>query len=327
MSRFLDALAGRNKGRPPVWLMRQAGRYLPEYRALRARHSFLEMVHNPELIAEVTLLPFQRFAYDAAILFSDILVIPEAMDLGLRFEEGEGPIFARPVTPETPLTRSEGKLDYVSQGIRLLKPQLKVPLIGFAGAPFTVASYMIEGKSSRDFKKTKTWMVRDPASFHRLLDHLAEETIAYLNLQIDAGVDALQLFDSWAQHLDAYHMRHFAMPPIQKIIKGLKKPLPLILFSKNSSLFAEELAALQPAALGIDWNGDMAHIRKRVPHLALQGNLDPTLLYGNPRSHVERLLLSMQNDPAYIFNLGHGIHPDTPLENVQILMDTIMQSD
>ncbi|HEV8051259.1 MAG TPA: uroporphyrinogen decarboxylase family protein, partial [Parachlamydiaceae bacterium] len=200
---LIEALHCRNKERAPVWLMRQAGRYMPEYRSLRSKHSFLEMCHNPQLIAEITQQPLRAFGMDAGIIFSDILVIPEALGVGLRFEDGAGPIIERPISSATdvanlPRVDMREALDYVVQGIKLVRPSLNVPLIGFCGAPFTLASYMIEGKTSRDMRKTKQWMLRDPVSFHALLDRLADEAIAYLEMQVEAGVEAVQIFDSWA---------------------------------------------------------------------------------------------------------------------------------
>jgi uroporphyrinogen decarboxylase len=312
--------------------MRQAGRYMPQYRAIRAKHSFLEMCHDPELAAEITQLPLRVFGFDAAILFSDILVIPEALGVGLRFEEQKGPIIERPLQTlqdieQLPKPDMEQALGYVKKAIELLRPQLKVPLLGFCGAPFTVASYMIEGGASRDLKKTKQWMLREPASFHRLLDHIATCTIEYINLQADAGVHALQFFDSWAHVLSHGQFREFSLPYLAKLKAGLKKPLPVILFCRGSSVFAPDLAELTPAAISVDWNGDMARVRSVVPpSIALQGNLDPDFLYA-PRkllqTEIKRLLKQMKGDPGYIFNLGHGIHPDVSPEAVQTLVETV----
>ncbi len=339
-NKFLEALRGRNSGRPPIWIMRQAGRYMPEYRALRERYSFLEMCHNPELAAQVTMLPIKAFGMDAAILFSDILVIPEALGVGLHFDEGMGPVIDRKITCQAdivalPALQVEHSLGFVGQAIGLVKPQLKVPLIGFCGAPFTVASYMIEGKSSKDLKKTKQWMFSNPEGFHALLNVLADCTIAYLNMQVAAGVDALQIFDSWAHVLGHRQFREFSLPYLERIVQGIKDPsIPIILFCRGSSVFAPQLAELHPrvAHLGIslDWNSHMPEIRKRVPHpVALQGNLDPDVLYAPPahiRKEVHSLLDSMRGDPAFIFNLGHGIHPDISVEAVKTLVDCVKAS-
>lgn len=331
---LLDALKCENsRGRPPVWLMRQAGRYMPEYRKIREKHSFLEMCHSPELAAKVTLLPVDRFGMDAAILFSDILVIPEALDMGLYFDEGRGPIFDRPLEKASDIERLPNidvgdRLSFVKEAIALIKKECTVPLIGFAGAPFTVASYMIEGGSNKALKKTKKWMFDDPASFHCLLDRIAETTIDYLNMQIDAGVDALQLFESWASYLSFSHFKEFSLRYLEKISGSLKKrDLPLILFCRGSSAFAGLLASIRPCALSIDWNADLEELRKSFPPpLALQGNLDPDILcapHAVIRKEVLKLLGAMRGDPGYIFNLGHGITPDVPPDAVQLLVDTV----
>lgn len=331
---ILRALAGKNfDSPPPIWLMRQAGRYLPSYRALRARHSFLTMCHTPELIAEVTQLPLRCFPFDAAILFSDILVVAEALGVGLRMEEEIGPVIERPVRCQAdvdnlPNPHVYDSLGYVREGIALLRPQLNVPLLGFAGAPFTVASYMIEGRSSLHLQKTKRWMMAEPASFHQLLSKIAAITIDYLQMQIDSGVQAIQLFDSWAHQLAPNQFQEFSLAYMKKIMDGLKaRDFPVILFCRGSALFARELAALKPAAISIDWSGDLAAIRRNIAApLALQGNLDPFVLFA-PKEVIKRevsaLLQSMQGDPAYIFNLGHGIQPDTPMEAVELLVDLI----
>lgn len=332
-SPFLNALNCRNTGRPPVWLMRQAGRYMPEYREMRGKYAFLEMCHRPEIAAQVTLLPIKRFGFDAAILFSDILMVPEALGLGLQFHEGQGPVFERPLETEQdimalPRFDAKDSLGFVAQAIRLLQKELKVPLIGFCGAPFTVASYMIQGRSSHDLKKTKQWMLRNPASFHRLLDLLADLSADYLNLQIEAGADALQLFDSWANYLDAAHFRECSLQYLKKILSKLTDPsIPVILFCRGASVFLDDLLEAESQAISLDWNIDLSKARSRVPaHVALQGNLDPDILYAPSQVIVKetlKLLKAMHNDPGYIFNLGHGIKPDIPVESVQTLVETI----
>ncbi len=333
-SLFLDALKGINEQkRPPVWLMRQAGRYMPQYRDIREKHSFLEMVHQPELVAEVTQLPIRSFGMDAAILFSDILMVAEALGVGLRFEDKVGPIIERPVRTPADISRlphphAAECFNFVAQGIKLMLPTLEVPLIGFAGGPFTVASYMIEGGSSRDLRLTKQWLLKDPHSFHQLLDRIAALTIDYLNMQIAAGVHALQLFDSWANFLNAYQFREFSLAYLDRILKGLSNPhLPVIIFCRGSSVFAPQIAEIKPAAISLDWNADIAQMRKAIPKtIALQGNLDPDVLCA-PRHIVEnetrRLLNAMKGEPGYIFNLGHGIVPEVPYDNVRALVDTI----
>lgn len=326
---FLKALRKEPVKRPPVWFMRQAGRYMPEYRALRGKYSFLEMCHNPELIAKVTQLPIQRFGFDAAILFSDILVIPEALQVGLHFDEGKGPIIDRPLSNARDVDNLPAftSLNYVCEGIKLLKQELTVPLIGFCGAPFTVASYMIEGGSSREFKKTKQWLLNDPESFHRLLTKLADASVEYLNSQIDAGVDAVQIFDSWAWTLGHTQFKEFSLHYLKYILDRIKK-VPTILFCRGSSVFAEELASIQPTAVGLDWNADMLKLSAKLP-TAVQGNLDPALLYAPKetlKKEILRLVQGMQDRPGYIFNLGHGIYPDTPVENVEYCLDVITKS-
>lgn len=330
MSNFLQALQCKNTGRPPIWIMRQAGRYMPEYRALRARHSFLEMCHQPELVAEVTQLPLHVFGMDAAILFSDILVIAEALGVGLRFEEKIGPIIERPLisgqdVAHLPSPDMGESLSYVYKAIQLLKPQLKVPLIGFCGAPFTVASYMIEGGSVRDLKRTKQWMLRDTESFHRLLTKIADCTIDYLNRQIDAGVNALQIFDSWAYVLGHAQFREFSLSYLKRLKDGLKDPkIPVILFCRGSSVFAQQLAEITPAAISLDWQSDIIKMRTIIPKtIALQGNLDPDILYADAatiRREANAMLKGMRGEPGYIFNLGHGIHPDTPVDALKTLV-------
>jgi uroporphyrinogen decarboxylase len=333
--RFLDALACRNKGRPPVWLMRQAGRYMPEYRALRHKFSFLDMCHTPELAAEVTQLPINTFGFDAAILFSDILVTAEALNVGLRFEEKAGPVIEKPIrTPadvlDLPQVHAHEKLSYVSAAIQLLKKTLKVPLIGFCGAPFTVASYMIEGGSSRTLHRTKKWMLQDPVSFHLLLDKITHLTQDYLRLQIAAGVDAIQIFDSWTNYLAFPHFKEFSSAYLKKLQDVAKESqIPVIFFCKGSSAFVHELAQLNPSGISIDWNADLSALRHAIKHpIALQGNLDPDVLYASPtvvQKEVRKTVLSMQNDTGYIFNLGHGILPDIPVDSVKALVEAIQQ--
>lgn len=331
--RLLKALKHSNEGRPPVWLMRQAGRYLPEYRKIREKFSFMEMCRTPELVAEITQQPLRRFGFDAAILFSDILVVPDALELGLSFEEGKGPVFERPLHTAKdiyalPKIDIVDKLHYVFASIKLLKSELNVPLLGFAGAPFTVASYMIEGGASKDLRRTKKWMLEDPESFHYLLKLLTDYTIQYLRAQHQAGVAAVQVFESWAQMLAYPQFKEFSLPYLKLIVDALKaQEIPVILFARGSSLLAREFTSLQPACLSIDWNGDLSHIRKSIgSNIALQGNLDPEILLCSPKTvqrEVQRILSEMKGDPSYLFNLGHGILPETPLDSVQALVDTI----
>lgn len=329
--RFLKALQGKNEGRPPVWIMRQAGRYLPDFLALRQRFSFLEMCHSPELAAFTTQLPVAQLGFDAAILFSDILVVPEALGVGLQFEKDKGPIIERPLQKDSdvwqlPEVDVGESLGFVFETIRLLKKQLKVPLIGFCGAPFTLASYMIEGGSSADLKKTKRWLLKEPASFHALLQKITTVTKEYLKMQVQAGVDAIQIFDSWAQHLAHDQFRECSLAYLKELVECVKDT-PVILFCRGSSLFATQLAEARPAGISIDWNANMADVRKKIPStITLQGNLDPDILLASDQvvvQEVKRLLDRMRGDPRYIFNLGHGIKPDTPVDHVKLLVDTV----
>lgn len=332
---LIDALHCRNNaGRPPVWLMRQAGRYMPQYRALRAKHSFLDMCHQPELITEVTLQPIQAFGMDAAILFSDILLVTEALGLGLRFDEGLGPIIERPLSvgkdvDALPRVDMRQALGFVGDGIRMLKPELRIPLLGFCGAPFTVASYMIEGKSSKDLRKTKQWMLSDPQSFHRLLECITKHSLDYLDMQIAAGVDAVQLFDSWANVLGHAQFREFSLSYLDKMVRHIKGRVPVVVFCRGSSVFAPQLAEISPSAISLDWNCDLETVRKQTPaSIALQGNLDPDVLYAPLpviKKEVLSLLKSMQGEKGYVFNLGHGITPQVPVDAVRTLVDTIKE--
>lgn len=331
---LLKALSGNNQAsRPPVWLMRQAGRYMQSYQKLRSQYSFLDLCNHPERIAEVTELPIKEFGFDAAIVFSDILLITQVLGSDLRFDDGVGPQLSPVLTTPMDVKKLHGRSDlsslsHVLDGIRLLKTRLKVPLIGFAGAPFTIASYMIGGggKSSPALEKTKKWMMTEKESFHELLGIIADITADYLNLQIDAGCDAIQLFDSWAHVLGAAHFEEFSLSYMRRIFSKLKK-CPVILFCRGSSIFCEQLASLTPAAISLDWQSDLSLIRKKIPKITLQGNLDPDILLFGDTACVEReargLLDKMRGDPAFIFNLGHGILPMTPEENVRTLIRTI----
>lgn len=332
-SLLLQALQCKNTKRPPVWLMRQAGRYMPAYRALREKYSFLEMCHQPELIADVTMLPIDAFGMDAAILFSDILMIPEALQVGLTFEEKKGPVIARPLSTAEdvkalPAFDVAESLHFVAKGIACVKERLRVPLIGFCGAPFTVASYLIEGGSSRDLRKTKKWLLNDPQSFHELLSTLTRHSIAYLKMQIQAGVAAVQVFDSWTQMLAPTQLREFSFSYLKQIVDAIQ-PLgvPVIVFGKGFGPNIQELAAIRPTAISVDWGSDLKSLRRSLPAgIALQGNLDPDILHAPKerlRAEVNALLDAMQGDSGYIFNLGHGIHPETSMEHVRTLVETV----
>lgn len=304
---FLRALKCEEVERPPIWIMRQAGRYLPEYRALRAQHSFQTLVHTPKLAAQITHLPIDLLGFDAAILFSDILVVGEVFGYEIDFVEGQG-MKLRP--PSSPVTKNVAStLHYVPEAIRLLKKTLPVPLIGFCGGPYTVCRYM----------KTITpeW-----------LDKVTEASIAYLKLQVEAGVDALQIFDSWAGLLLPDEFRTLALPYLTRIVNALKPSgIPLILFCRGSSRFIPELTALNPAGIGFDWEMELSLIRSQVPaRIAVQGNLNPALLSGplpDLLTAAEHLLTSMQNTRGFIFNLGHGIEPSASVDNVRELIKFI----
>jgi len=330
MSSFLAALKNENQeATPPVWLMRQAGRYMASYRQLRKKYSFIELCKNPELIYQVTKLPIDTFDFDAAIIFSDILYITELFGQKVIFDEKLGPVITPAIsTPDDvsklfDLPLSEA-LDFVFSGIRLWKKEEKKPLIGFAGAPFTVACYMIEGKMGKNFLKTKQFYYTHQASFFTLLDRLTDRTIEYLNAQIDAGVDAIQLFDSWAQLLPWGHYTAYSDRWLRRLLHGLK-PCPRIYFCRGASSFYEQIATLPFQAISLDWQCDPKRVRQKVS-CALQGNLDPEALLGDPncvRQEVRRIVDSMKGDPGFIFNLGHGVLKETPEKNIHVLVDAV----
>ena len=320
--KLLAALKGENRGRPPLWLMRQAGRYLPEYRKLREKYDFLTLCRTPELIYEVTMQPIERFGFDASIVFSDILLIPDRFGLNLRFEEARGPLFEKTIQTPNDIEQlpSPEPLSFVAEGIRLLKKTLPCPLIGFAGAPFTTASYMIEGGSSPTLRLTKKWLFHHPTAFHTLLRKLTAATLSHLQLQIEAGVDAIQLFDSWAGCLAHAQFKEFCLDYLHEIQAALPPHIPLIYFCKGQFPFTH-----LSTPLSIGSSLPLSFVRKHVS-VPLQGNLDPEILLA-PREKVvqetKKLLNEFGHDPGWIFNLGHGILPETPLENVYGLVETI----
>jgi uroporphyrinogen decarboxylase len=337
--RLLRALLRQPVDRTPVWIMRQAGRYLPEYRATRARAgSFLTLAKTPELACEVTLQPLARFDLDAAILFSDILTVPDAMGLGLQFAEGEGPYFERPLTCAADIARlappdPEQSLRYVTDAVRLIRRELggRVPLIGFSGSPWTLACYMVEGRGSQNFAKVKALMLNDPASAHRLLDVLAHAVRDYLAAQIAAGAQAVMLFDTWGGVLTPAHYREFSLRYLADVVRALPREhggrrVPVIVFSKGVHQL-EAMADTGADALGIDWTQDLADARARVgARVALQGNLDPATLYANPecvRAGVAEVLAAYGKGPGHVFNLGHGITPDVNPEHLRVLVDAV----
>jgi uroporphyrinogen decarboxylase len=338
--RFLRALRRQPTDTTPVWVMRQAGRYLPEYRATRARAgSFMALAQNPELACEVTLQPLERFELDAAILFSDILTIPDAMGLGLNFATGEGPQFAHPVRSKSDIDKlgvpdMEGELGYVMDAVRLIRRELhgRVPLIGFSGSPWTLACYMVEGQGSRDFARLKAMCWSEPALAHQLLGTLAKAVAAYLIAQASAGAQALMVFDTWGGLLGPAAYREFSLRYMAQVVDALKadpasRDLPVILFSKGAGQHLGAMADTGCAALGVDWTLDLADARQAVGgRVALQGNLDPSVLLASPeviRREVRRVLDSYGNHPGHVFNLGHGITPEVNPEHVKVLVDEV----
>lgn len=338
--RFLRALRREPVDMTPVWIMRQAGRYLPEYRATRERAgSFLALAKTPELACEVTLQPLARFALDAAILFSDILTIPDAMGLGLHFVEGEGPKLAHPLRTTASIEAlavpdPERDLRYVMDAVRLIRRELddRVPLIGFSGSPWTLACYMIEGEGSASFARAKALAWDDPKLMHTLLDTLARSVAAYLAGQAAAGAQALMVFDTWGGLLAPAQFREFSLRWLGEIVARLKadpiaRDLPIILFSKGANAHLEALADTGCAALGVDWTISIGDARKRVgDRVALQGNLDPVALAASPEAikhEVQAVLDDFGPHPGHVFNLGHGITPDIKPEHVALLVDTV----
>ncbi|HVC01309.1 MAG TPA: uroporphyrinogen decarboxylase [Steroidobacteraceae bacterium] len=337
---LLRALLREPTPRRPVWLMRQAGRYLPEYRAARARAgSFLALCTNPQLACEITLQPVERYPLDGAILFSDILTIPHAMNLGLEFATGEGPHFEHPVRTAADIARLPvpdpgTDLKYVVDAVALIRRELRgrVPLIGFAGSPWTVATYMVEGGASKNFAAIKRMLYGAPRELHRLLELLARATILYLNAQIGAGAQAVMLFDTWGGTLTRGQFREFSLRYMEQIIDGLTRRadgriVPRIVFTKGGGAWLGEIAASGCDAAGVDWTTDLGEARALVgDRVALQGNLDPAALHAPPqvlRAEVRRVLESFGRGPGHVFNLGHGIAPDVDPERVALLIDTV----
>jgi uroporphyrinogen decarboxylase len=338
--RLLRALRREPVDRTPVWIMRQAGRYLPEYRATRERAGgFLEMMRNPELACEVTLQPLERFDLDAAILFSDILTIPDAMGLGLYFEAGEGPRFERPVRTlreieALALPDPERDLGYVMGAVRMIVRALdgRVPLIGFSGSPWTLATYMVEGGSSREFARVKTLAFAEPQAMHRLLGTLADAVTAYLAAQVRAGAAALQVFDTWGGALGHAAYREFSLQYMGRIVAGLRARgirAPVILFTKGGGQWIDAIAASGCDAIGLDWTADLGAARRLTGgHVALQGNMDPAILRAPPgriREEVAAVLDAYGPGSGHVFNLGHGITPDIDPAHVRVLVDAVRE--
>ncbi|MFO8156044.1 MAG: uroporphyrinogen decarboxylase [Thiohalospira sp.] len=338
--RFLRAMAREEVDVTPVWMMRQAGRYLPEYRATRAQAgSFMDLCRSPDLASEVTLQPLERFDLDAAILFSDILTIPDAMGLGLYFETGEGPKFERPVRDEKAIRAlgvvdPEAELSYVTDAVRTIRRDLngRVPLIGFTGSPWTLATYMVEGGSSRDYARLKTLIYDRPELAHHLLAVTADSVAAYLNAQIAAGAQAVMIFDTWGGVLTPRDYRTFSLAYMQRIVDGLTREadgrkVPVTLFTKGGGMWLESMAETGCDGIGLDWTVDIGDARRRVgDRVALQGNMDPNMLYARPeriREEVASILESYGSGPGHVFNLGHGIHPEVDPEHAGAFIEAV----
>ncbi len=337
---FLRALLRQPTPHTPVWIMRQAGRYLPEYNATRRRAgSFLGLAKNPHYATEVTLQPLARFPLDAAILFSDILTVPDAMGLGLYFADGEGPKFERPLRDEAAIRKLAvpdigATLRYVTDAVTQIRHALdgKVPLIGFSGSPYTLACYMVEGGGSSDFRTVKTMLYDRPDLLHHILDINARSVIAYLNAQIEAGAQAVMIFDTWGGSLSAEAYREFSLTYMQRIVAGLTRErdgvrVPSIVFTKGGGLWLEDIAAIGCDALGLDWTCDIGLARARVgAKVALQGNLDPLTLFAKPeqiRAQVAKVLASYGPGAGHVFNLGHGVSQFTNPEHVGALVEAV----
>jgi uroporphyrinogen decarboxylase len=340
--RFLRALMREPVDRTPIWIMRQAGRYLPEYRATRSQAGdFMSLCKNTELACEVTMQPLERFDLDAAILFSDILTIPDAMGLGLYFAEGEGPKFRKPVRTEKDIEQLEvintaSDLNYVTDAVSTIRRELngRVPLIGFSGSPWTLATYMIEGQSSRDFARAKTMLYTQPELLHQLLDKLALSVIDYLNAQIASGAQAVQIFDTWGGVLSHAAYQEFSLSYMQKIVAGLNtqsegRKVPVILFTKGGGQWLSAMADTGCDCLGLDWSTNIGVARQAVgDRVALQGNMDPSVLRGSDSSieaEVKTILASFGDNTGHVFNLGHGITPDINPDKVKVLVDAVQK--
>ncbi len=338
--RFLKALMREPVDVTPVWMMRQAGRYLPEYRATRKQAgNFMNLCQSPELACEVTLQPLRRYPFDAAILFSDILTIPDAMGQGLYFEEGEGPRFRKVIRSEAdveqlPEIKTENDLTYVTDAVALIRRELNgsVPLIGFSGSPWTLATYMIEGGGSKDFRVAKEFMYNNPEAMHLLLNKLADAVIDYLNSQITAGAQAVQIFDTWGGILTTTNYLDYSLAYMKKIVFNLineneGRSVPIILFTKNGGLWLESIADSGANAVGLDWTIEIGKARERIgERCALQGNMDPSILYASPQAiqaEVGNILASFGNGNGHVFNLGHGITPEVNPDNVSAFVDAV----
>lgn len=335
-SLFIRACKGEQTERTPIWIMRQAGRYLPEYRAIREKYDFLTSCKTPELASEITIQPIDIVGTDAAILFSDILVIPEAMGMHLELIESKGPVFSEPIRSAAQIENLEtgealARLNYVMQAVKMTKEKLngRVPLIGFSGSPWTLATYMVEGKGSKNFDVIKSFVYNEPEAAHKLLQILADSVVEYLEAKIDAGCDAVQIFDTWASILSPADFEEYSLKYISYICEKIEsKGVPVIVFAKGVGSY-QNLADLKCNVLGVDWTKELSKVRAEISSKkSLQGNLDPTVLFAPKekiRKETERVLQSYGEGGGHIFNLGHGILPKTPVENVQYLVECVRE--
>ena len=337
---YINALLKKEVSRTPIWVMRQAGRYLPEYRQTRKRAGdFLSLCKSSDLACEVTLQPLERFDLDAAILFSDILTIPDAMGLGLHFVENEGPKFSKPLTTLNDINRLSKpdvgiELAYVSEAVSVIKKNLegRVPLIGFSGSPWTLATYMVEGGSSKNFSKVKGLLFENPKHLHQLLNVLADTVIDYLNAQIEAGADSVMIFDTWGGLLNKESYENFSLRYMSKIVDGIhrkydERTIPVTLFTKGGSAWLEQIAATGCDCVGLDWTIEIGEAERRIgSKVALQGNLDPSVLYASPEiitAEAYKVLDQFKGQTGHVFNLGHGITPDVNPESMKVLVDAV----
>lgn len=332
--RFLKACRQEETDRPPVWFMRQAGRYQEKYRAIRKKHSLVEICKIPEVCAEVTLLPIQQFGFDAAIVFSDIMIPLEPMGIDFEYKPGVGPIIHNPITSKADVEKLKNldfgtDLLYTGESLGILKRELNVPCLGFVGAPFTLASYMLEGGPSKSYIKLKNFMYGQTDAWHLLMEKLATNMADYLLFQVESGAMAVQIFDSWVGILSQADYREFIFPHMERMVASIKErtDVPVIIFGTNSSHLLHDMKATGADVVGIDWKTDVAQAWKSMNYeVAVQGNLDPTLLFGDwslIEKRAKTLLESIPNRPGYIFNLGHGILPKTPEENVRRLVNLV----
>ncbi len=341
-TRYIDAALSKPVDKTPVWMMRQAGRYLPEYREIRQKAgNFMALCTNPELACEVTLQPLRRYDLDAAILFSDILTIPDAMGLGLYFKTGEGPAFETPVSTVEAINQLSvpdiySELKYVTDAVSTIRKALKneTPLIGFSGSPWTLATYMVEGGTTKNFGKVKGMMFTEPKAMHQLLDILAQSVIAYLNAQIESGAQAVMVFDTWGGVLSTRDYQAFSLQYMQRLVDGLIREkdgqkIPVTLYTKGGAGWLEAMAATGADCIGLDWSIDIDQARARIGNrVALQGNMDPCILYSTPEkidAEVADILAKFGNGSGHVFNLGHGIHPTIDPENVKAYVDAVHQ--